>query len=456
MNKLFNTDYYKVTHHLQYPKGTQRVFSYAESRGGKFDFTLFFGLQGFLKQYLCGKFVTQKDIDEAESFYKAGFGFDYFNKAGWQYILDRHEGRLPIRIKAVNEGKIVPTKNVLLTIENTDENVPWITQFVETMLLRGIWYPTTVATVSKQFKNIVKKYADLTGCDVSPFQLCDFGGRSVSSHESAGIGGAAHLVNFLGTDTVEGVRYAMENYGADVCGFSVMATEHSTTVIYGRENELQAYEHFLNVAPDNAILSIVIDSYDTENAVKNLLGGKLKNKILARNGKTVFRPDSGDVTTVPVDVVKWLWEIFGGSVNEKGYRTLNPKVGVIQGDGVSLESLPLILENLTKEGFATSNLIFGMGGKLLQADVNRDTLKWAIKTSAAKVNDKWVDVWKDPVTDQGKISKKGRLKLIKNEQDQFETVPESAPGEDLLVEVFLNGEVVKEYKFDEIRENARL
>jgi len=465
MNKLFNTDYYKITHPLQYPKKSEYIYSYGESRGGKFDFTLFYGLQGFMIEYLQGQFVTQEDIDEAALFYQQGFGFDYFNREGWEYILKEHGGFLPVVIKAVREGSIVPTNNVLFTIENTDPKVPWLTQFLETSLLRGVWYPTTVATLSRQFKNIIQEYADKTGCEASPFGLLDFGARGVSSHESAGIGGSAHLVNFLGTDTVEGVRYAMRYYNAPVCGFSVFATEHSTTTIYGKEGELEAFTHFLNTVPDDATISIVIDSYDPENAVKNLLGGVLKEKILDRKGKTVFRPDSGNIIKVPAEVVGWLKDIFGGTINFKGFFELNPKVSVLQGDGCSIEVAPKILDNLVENEYATSNVIFGMGGKLLQG-VDRDTQKWAVKVSSSVIDGKRMKVFKDPVSDPEKRSKAGLMKLVKmqknaldiNEGFGYKTLTEDYPlfhdFQDELVEVFRDGKVLNEQTFEEIKARA--
>ncbi len=451
-NLILKNDYYKATHHLLYPSNTEHVYSYAESRGGKFNDVLFFGLQMYLKSYLCGSVITQAMIDEADYFLRQGFGFDYFNRNGWQYILDVHAGTLPIKIKAVPEGMVVPVKNILLSIENTDPKVPWLTNFVETSLLRGIWYPTTVATLGYHIKKVIERYCLETGCQLSPFHLNDFGARGVSSGESAGIGGCSHLVNFMGTDTIEGVRTAMKYYSALVCGFSVMASEHSCTTIFGKEKEADAYSHFLDVCPDNAILSVVVDSYDTINAVQAIFGGKLRDRVLKRNGKVVFRPDSGDPVEMSVCVVNSLWKVFGGTYNERGYRVLNPKVGCIYGDGINIESIDLILKALKDENFAASNIIFGCGGELLQKP-HRDMQKFALKCSAARINGKWVDVYKDPVTDDGKKSKRGRLKLIKD-NGQFITVNSSIPGDDQLITVFENGKLLIDYQFDKIRERA--
>jgi nicotinamide phosphoribosyltransferase len=454
-NEILAVDYYKATHWMLYPKGTTEVNSYAESRGGQFMETVFFGLQPELNK-LEGVFVEQWMIEEADELFKAGFAQNYFNRAGWQYIVDTYGGKLPIEIKALAEGTVIPTKNALFTIRNTDPNCAWLTNYLESRLLRAVWYPTTVASLSYAIKQEIQKHCDLTGSTLSPFHLNDFGARGVSSSESAEVGGAGHLVNFMGTDTVEAVKFIMDQYNAGVVGYSVMASEHSTTTIYKKQGELEAFARFLAECPDEAILSIVIDSYDDENAVKNLLGGVLKDVILAREGKVVFRPDSGDVYTKPVEVVQWLWEIFGGTINEKGYKVLNPKVGALQGDGIDVNSIKVILQNLTDAGFATECLIFGCGGGLLQ-QVNRDTLKFALKCSYAKINGEDVNVYKDPVTDTGKTSKKGILGVEKLEDVTYVTheegyFPESAT--DLLQTVFLNGEVTKRFTFDEVRANA--
>ena len=262
----------------------------------------------------------------------------------------------------------------------------------------------------------------------------------------------------MGTDTVEAVKFIMDEYSAGVVGYSVMASEHSTTTIYGKAGECIAFSRFLDECPDDAILSIVIDSYNDENAVKNILGGILKDRILSRAGKVVFRPDSGDVYTKPIEVVKWLWDIFGGTINSKGFKVLNPKSRVLQGDGIDINSIKIILKNLTDAGFATECLIFGCGGGLLQ-HVNRDTMKWALKCSYAKIDGKDVNVFKEPKTDAGKTSKKGTLFVEKREDGTYTTHEEGTAPEgvsDVLQTVFLNGEVVRAYTFEEVRTNAKL
>lgn len=455
MNFLLNTDAHKVTHHLQYPPGTEHIYSYLESRGGEHDYTVFFGLRGIIHEYLepiAWRF-TAHDLLLARSACREVFGFDYFNLDGWQRILQEHGGRLPLRICAVPEGTVVPTRNVLMTVENTDPALPWLTNWVETLLMH-VWYPTTVCTRSYAVRKLIGRFAEQTGSEVSPFHLNDFGFRGASSREAAARGGAAHLVNFLGTDTLVGIEYARRHYGAAVCGHSVLATEHSTTTAWGGpEHELDFLRHILKAAPPSAIVSTVADSYDYERFVREYIGGALKEQILAREGgKVVVRPDSGDPVKMAVLGLNILWERFGGTVNARGYKVLDPHVGIIYGDGINLDSIERILTAVVAAGFAVENIVFGMGGALLQ-QLDRDSQRFAIKCSAAKVDGQWRDVFKQPKTDPGKGSKRGRLKLIQGSSG-LETVGEEVAGEDLLRPVFDNGCIVSRDDFADIRARA--
>ncbi len=448
-NIILNSDSYKYSQFNQYPPGTEAVYSYIESRGGAWDKTVFFGLQAFLKEYLTTP-ITLADIDEAEAIITAHG--EPFYRAGWEYILETYQGRLPVVIKAVAEGTVVPTKNVLVTIENTDPKCYWLTSFLETALLRAVWYPTTVATNSYVSKQIIREFLEKTG-DVAglDFKLHDFGFRGVSSYESAGLGGAAHLVNFRGTDTIAALLYARKYYGADMAGFSIPAMEHSTVTSWGREREVDAYRNMLNqYAKPGAILAAVSDSYDIYAACK-LWGTELKQQIVESGATLVVRPDSGDPATVVLECLRILDQYFGSVVNGKGYRVLN-NVRVIQGDGINQASIREILEAATGAGYSADNLAFGQGGALLQI-VDRDTLKFAMKCSAAKINGEWVQVFKDPITDQGKQSKRGRVTLYKDEQGKFFSGVEDWPKNE-LVEVYRDGEITKEYTFDEVRANA--
>jgi nicotinamide phosphoribosyltransferase len=457
-NLILNTDSYKVSMFKQYPAGTTGVYSYIESRGGRYDRTVFFGLQAFIKEYLLDP-ITQADIDIADEILTAHG--EPFNRAGWQYILDTHKGFLPVVIRAVPEGTIVPVKNVLATIENTDPECFWLTTWLETALLRAVWYGTTVATQSYTIKQVILDYLERTGDPTTiDFKLHDFGARGVSSMESAGIGGAAHLVNFLGTDTITGVLFAREYYNAGVAGFSIPAMEHSTVTSWGREGEVDAYRNMLNqYAKPGAVLAVVSDSYDIYNAAEKLWGEELRQQVIDSGATVVIRPDSGDPVEVNRKLVEILGEKFGYTKNAKGFKVLN-NVRLIQGDGINELTVRSILGAFMAMGWSADNIAFGMGGALLQI-VDRDTQKFAMKCSAAEVNGKWIDVVKDPVTDSGKKSKAGRVTLWTNGTGEYvSSVDEPKQWADrgwtkALVPVFWDGTLEKEYSFEEVRANAR-
>ncbi len=454
ISSIFSVDSYKASHYLQLPPGTTHIHSYIEARkGGRYDRVLFFGLQAYLKAYLS-RTITQADVEEAAQFWPVHG--EPFNRAGWEHIVNRHDGRLPLRIRAAREGMVIPAGNALVVVENTDPECAWLTSYVETALLRAVWYPSTVATLSWHCRQIIQKALDETSDDPSQisFKLHDFGARGVSSQESAMLGGMAHLINFMGSDTVEGVIAARRFYGATMAGFSIPAAEHSTITSWGRDHEVDAYRNMLRqFGKPGGLVAVVSDSYDIYNAVQNIWGDTLRQEVIDSGATVVVRPDSGDPTRVPVDIIEMLGEKFGTTTNSKGYRVLPSYVRVIQGDGIDNWTLPLILDNLKGRGFAADNIAFGMGGGLLQ-QVNRDTLSFAMKASAAKINDEWRDVQKQPVTAEGKRSKAGRLALIR-EYGHYETVQcQGNDWRDLLVEVFRDGEITKEWTFDEVRENA--
>ena len=449
------TDSYKLSHYKQYPAGTSQIYSYFESRGGEFEDVTFFGLQYLLKEYLEGKVVSQAKIDRAAKIYAAHFGNEkLFNKEGWDYILHTHNGHLPIRIKAVPEGMVIPTHNVMLTIENTDPNCFWLTNFLETLLLQ-LWYPCTVATISREVKVLIIKYLIENGDPTTiDFKLHDFGFRGVSSVESAGIGGAAHLVNFMGTDTVAALTFIQEYYNTEgMFGFSIPASEHSTITSWGKENEVDAYRNMLTQYPEG-LVAVVSDSYDIYNACENLWGKVLKDEILSREGTLVVRPDSGEPKDVVLKCTEILGTKIGYTVNEKGYKVLNPKIRIIQGDGVNYESIGEILEHLKIHGWSADNVGFGMGGALLQK-VHRDTQKFAFKCSCATINGEDQDVYKDPITDHDKKSKRGRLKLVK-EDGKYLTKPLNEDGEDVLRTVFENGVILEEINFERVKRNGNV
>lgn len=458
-NFLLLTDSYKVSHWGQYPPKTENVYSYFESRGGKYEEVCFFGLQYLLKRYMVGEVVTLAKIDAAERFYTAHFppGF-VFNRKGWERIVEKHGGRLPLKIRAVPEGTVVPSKNVLMTVENTDPELFWLTNYVESLLVQ-VWYPMTVATHSRAQKAVITKYLELTG-DVAgaSFKLHDFGFRGVSSVETAGLGAAAHLVNFLGTDTVVGMVVCSEYYGEAMAGFSIPASEHSTITSWGQEREVDAMRNMLEIYP-TGLVACVSDSYDIFKACSELWGEQLHAMVMARDGTLVVRPDSGDPTTTGLRVLELLAEKFGAETNAKGFRVLDKHVRVIWGDGIDYETLVKILHTLKQEGWSADNLAFGSGGGLLQK-LNRDTQKCAFKCSEITVDGEQRDVFKDPITDKGKVSKKGRLALVKNtETGRLETRTQCAPGPvegDVLIDVFADGVLLCDQTFSEIRARAAL
>lgn len=447
---ILNKDSYKASMFKQYPAGTTGVYSYIESRGGRYDRTVFFGLQAFIKEYLLTP-ITQADIEFADEFLTAHG--EPFNRSGWQYILDNHNGYLPIVIRAIPEGTVVPVKHVLATIENTEPVCAWLTTCIETALLRAIWYPTTVATQSWHIKQVIKDFLEKTG-DPSTvdFKLHDFGARGVSSMESAGIGGAAHLVNFMGTDTITGVLYAREYYSAGIAGFSIPAAEHSTITSWGRDREVDAYRNMLKqFAQPGSILAVVSDSYDIFNAVNDIWGEQLRQQVIDSGATVVIRPDSGDPVVVNRQLIEKLGEKFGYTINSKGFKVLK-HVRLIQGDGVNELTIRSILGAFMAMGWSADNIAFGMGGALLQ-QIDRDTQRFAMKCSSVCIDGEWRDVQKDPITDSGKKSKAGRVDLWTNGTDYVSAVssPDGSGWTSALQTVFANGILFNECTFDEVR-----
>lgn len=454
-NLVLQTDSYKFTHWKQYPPGTQFVYSYLESRGGMFERTLFFGLQYYLREYLTGAVVAEEDVIEARDFVDRHIAPGVFNLKGWMHIVRQHRGRLPVVIKAVAEGTLVDVHNVLMTIENTDPICYWLPNYLETLLLK-VWYPITVGTLSNSIRKVFLTALQLSGDpSLIDFKLHDFGYRGVSSEETAGIGAAAHLINFKGTDTVAGIRFLQRYYDSrEMEGFSIPAAEHSTITAWGRENELSAYENMLTQFP-TGVVAVVSDSYNVYKACEKLWGKLLHERVLQREGVLVVRPDSGSPREVILKVLDILGQKFGYQSNAKGYRVLNPKVRVIQGDGVNYWTIQDTLTAMARAGWSADNITFGMGGALLQ-QLNRDTQKFAFKTSAVTINGEEHPVYKDPIEGHDKASKRGRLAL--HRENGKWTTKQVQPGtqgsEDLLQTVFKDGEVLIDQSVAEIRERA--
>ena len=341
-----------------------------------------------------------------------------------------------------------------MTVENTDDEAYWLTNWLETLLVQ-VWYPSTVATQSRAMKQVLLRFLSETGNpNLIGFKLHDFGFRGVTCPEQAALGGAAHLVNFQGTDTIPGLLLARQFYGCEMAGFSIPAAEHSTITSWGEEHELDAMRNMLTQYP-TGLVACVSDSFDIFRACSEYWGRELKDAVLARDGVLVVRPDSGDPPTVVVEVLTRLGEAFGTSTNSLGFKVLHPKVRVIQGDGIDFTMLGRILSATKDAGWSADNIAFGSGGGLLQK-LNRDTQRFAFKCSSIVVGDEVRDVFKRPVTDGGKKSKAGRLKLIRGGDGQLQTVRESEMlGQpNLLQTVFENGDVLRSDSFTEIRVRA--
>ena len=449
-NLILNVDSYKTSHYLQYPPGATAVSSYIESRGGAYPHTVFFGLQMFLKQYLNTP-VTTADIEEAADVLGA-HGVP-FHRDGWQYIVDQHGGFLPLEIEAVAEGSVVPVSNVLAQVRNTDPKCPWLTSYVETALLRAVWYPTTIATRSNACRTIIGAALDKTADnrDGLEFKLHDFGARGASSLETAAIGGAAHILNFRGTDTLSGIMALRRYYSADMPAFSIPAAEHSTITCWGKDQEARAYANMLTqFARPGSVLAVVSDSYDLFHAVDAIWGETLKQKVEESGATVVVRPDSGDPIDIVCESIERLMLKFGHTVNTKGYRVLPDCVRVIQGDGVSPRMIAKILDAMATKGLSADNVAFGMGAELLQK-VDRDTLRFAMKASAIRVDGQWRDVYKDPVTDTQKRSKRGRLALVGKDDLRTVRVDEVGGAANWLRPVYRDGKLLIDEPFETIR-----
>lgn len=460
-NIILSTDSYKLTHHVMYPRGTESVYSYFESRrGAEHPYTVFVGLQAILKEFLEGSVITQDDVEEAAELAAIHFGNGtLFNRRGWEHVVNEHGGRLPLRIKAVPEGSVVPTGNVLMTVENTCEHCYWLTNAVES-LLTHVWYPSTVATQSRTVKETISRYLDRTAesKDGLPFMLHDFGYRGAATHDAAAIGGLGHLVNFVGTDTLPAMLLARDAYDADMetLAFSVPATEHSVMTALDRGGEMDIVDQLLDNYP-TGILSVVADSYDIYSFVEEI-AARFKQRILNRDGVFVLRPDSVTITDPTparemVTLLRRLGGHFGSEQNAKGYDVLNPHLRLLWGDGIDPRGIATILQTTADAGYSSENMVFGMGGGLLQK-INRDTLRFAFKSSAQKRNGEWFGVSKEPL-DVSKKSMRGRLALVRTDDGIYQTVP-GPVAEDELLTVFEDGDVTTSWTFDEVRAHATL
>ena len=466
-NPILATDSYKFCHQFAYPSNVAGMFSYVEARTNGRDIMIPFGLQMWLKKVMTER-VTVAHIDEAEAF--AALHGEPFSRASWTKVVEKYDGFLPLTIRAVPEGTPVRSGNAIVTVECTDPELFWLCSYIETSLLRAVWYGTTVATMDYEIKREIKRFYEISGADTNmlPFALHDFGARGVTSAEQAEIGGAAHLVNFMGSDTIEGVRAANFYYNDPMAAFSVPATEHSVECSFGKspEQELAYLRHVIQkLGKKGGIVSIVIDGYDVYRAAEQLCT-TLHDEIVESGCKVVFRPDSGDMIEVIPRILRLQARCFGTTKNAKGYLKIN-HVGLLQGDGVDHMAIKTVLGNILAMNFAADNIVFGSGGALLQK-VNRDTYKFAMKASAilqeqeingALTGRKWVGIAKNPITDPGKKSKEGRLTLVRSKMTgQYQTALIEGLNEefeDMMVTVYQHGKLLNETTLAEIRERTK-
>lgn len=469
----YGTDSYKLSHHAFYPPGTTLVYSYGEPRtGGMFPEVTFFGLQYVLSN-IEGEFVTTERIDEAEEIANAHVGPGVFNRAGWEYIRDTFNGRIPLRITAIPEGTTVPESNALFTIENMGgEKTVWLTNWFETIISQ-VWYPTTIMTATREVRKIIAKYLDLTGTPEGlPFKLHDFGFRGVSCIEQAAIGGGSVLAaGAMGTDTMIALHFVKEYYGAtEMPAFSIRATEHSIMTARGIEGEADVVRQILDATPNDQMVAMVGDSYDMMGFIEKILATPdIKARIEARTAPVIIRPDSGKLPEIDVAVFYALERVFGSSRNDKGFAVLPDYVRMIQGDGINwtpvkcvsgtawVHTTELILQAFHAEKISADNIAFGSGGGLLQ-QFDRDSQRFAIKCSYAERNGKGIEIFKRPMTDMTKASKRGRLAVVHGATGEIETVLENSvqSRRNLLRCVFYIGERQNLMTLDEVRANAAL
>ncbi|MGR3218955.1 MAG: nicotinate phosphoribosyltransferase [Candidatus Anammoxibacter sp.] len=433
-------DFYKISHREQYPDKTQLIYSTwtpRETRIKGIDQVVVFGIQGFIQKYLINYFTDNFfNIDMAhvladyERVLKHSLGI---KNPDTSHIEALHSlGYLPLLIKALPEGSLCPIRIPMLTVQNTKDEFFWLTNYIETLMSCQLWQPCTSATLSLQYRKLLDRYAMETvgNNEHVKFQGHDFSMRGMSSLESACLSGSAHLTSFVGTDSIPAILYLEEYYNTNIekelVGTSIPATEHSVMCAHGQD-EYESFRHIVEDVYPDGLVSIVSDTWDLWEVINNVIR-KLKPSILRRNGKVVLRPDSGDPVKIICGddsichdiskrkgVIELLWDIFGGTTNALGYKELDSHIGAIYGDAITLERCEEICQRLKDKGFASSNIVFGIGSFTYQYNT-RDTFGFAMKSTLCVIDGKEHLIFKDPVTDNGvKKSLKGAVYVDKRE-----------------------------------------
>lgn len=482
---IHQTDGYKVDHKSQYPEGTNLVYSnftprstrYAQSIDGLDNRIVVFGLQYFIKWFLMSEFQSgffdQPKEDVLRKYKRRIDNYLGKDSVDIQHIGDLHDlGYLPISIRALPEGSLVDARIPVLTIENTKPEFFWLTNFFETIMSCMLWKPSTSATTAYKYKQLLVKYAEETGGDTDfvPFQGHDFSFRGMSGIQDAQMSGAGHLLSFVGTDAVPAIDFLEEYYNAnsdeELVGCSVPATEHSVMCMGSKDGEIETFKRLISEVYPSGIVSIVSDTWDFWKVITEFLPA-LKGEIMARDGKVVIRPDSGDPVKIICGdpeaaegspefkgAVECLSETFGGITNEKGYKVLDAHIGLIYGDSITLERCDEICSILKAKGFCSTNVVLGIGSFTYEY-VTRDTLGWAMKATAGEVKGEFREIFKDPKTDDGmKKSARGYLSVLKNEAGKFELRDQVTEFEFQtcdLEEVYRDGELLVDHSLAEIR-----
>jgi nicotinamide phosphoribosyltransferase len=482
MNPILLTDGYKVDHRRQYPEGTSLVYSNwtpRKSRIQNVDEVVFFGLQYFIKKYILEDFQTHffnKPKEEVTKKYARRIN-NYLgeNQVGIKHIEELHDlGYIPMGFKALPEGASVPIRIPMFTMYNTLPDFFWLTNYFETLLSAVVWLPCNSATIAKQYRKVLDKYAAETSSvpEFVDWQAHDFSMRGMAGIEAAVISAAGHLLSFTGTDTIPAIEFLEEYYNADsdkeLIGGSVAATEHSVMCMGTTEGEYDTFKRLICDVYPKGVVSIVSDTWDLWKVLTDYLP-KLKEEIVNREGKVVIRPDSGDPIYIlcgnpngkTVDerkgVVELLWDTFGGRINEKGYKELIPQIGAIYGDSITIDRATQICEKLKEKGFASTNVVLGIGSFTYQYNT-RDTFGFAMKATYGEVNGEGRAIFKDPITDDGtKKSAKGLMK-IETDNNKYKLVDEVSWDEEKtgeLQEVFRDGKLLINHTLDEIRKRMQ-
>ena len=500
-NAITLIDGYKADHRRQYPEGTEHVYSNWTPRGSRIDgidHVVNVGLQYFLMEYLGEQFTYsffERDVDEVCDEYERRM-VTYLgpNAIGSQHIRDLHElGYLPLEFKSLPEGALVPLRVPMFTVENTHPDFFWLVNYIETLMSNVLWMPMTSATIAKRMRGLLDEYAVKTGSpkEFVDWQGHDFSMRGMAGVESAVLSGFGHLTQFTGTDTIPAIDFVETYYpvlkdsndGFDfvdaelddtyLIGGSVAATEHSVMCAGGEDDERETYARLIDLYP-SGIVSVVSDTWDLWKVVTETLPS-LKDEILARDGKLVVRPDSGDPADIlcgirgrqagpdgipeTKGVVELLWDTFGGTITETGHKLLDSHIGVIYGDSINYERAKDILERLDAKGFASANVVFGMGSFGYQYQT-RDTFGFAMKATNVTIDGVEKPIFKNPKTDNGlKKSLRGRISVLKNtdtgEYYAVDDASEWAQKESELKTVWKDGIFTEIATFSQVRTLAR-